>query len=56
MADNAKRLRQTFDEVQETLDQVIENTRAIASKADAEMVDENLSNLEIIDLLGFDDN
>ena len=51
-----KRLHQTFDEVQEALDKVDENTRAIAGKADSEKVDENLSNLEIIDLLGFDND
>ena len=46
------RLRQTGEEVQEILDNVAENTQAIVETN--EKVDEDLSNLEIIELLGLE--
>ena len=44
-----KRLTYDTEEIQDKLD-------SIDSKADKESFEENLSNLEIIDLLGLDDN
>lgn len=47
-----KKLTYTHDEVQERLDTVGQNTQAIVETN--EKVDEDLSNLEIIELLGLE--